>query len=273
MASNYKNKFILYFKTKNILTLCKKYNIDVKNILIKNTYEKVGDLISSIAINYIHKHNNLLTCTKILHNIYTDYNHNVVYSIIQTNPNVNHPYMCFADIHNNYIGLILPFGNDTHQIPTEFLNYSQEQNELTKFEYTMLYIKFNYSIRLRIDNILQDGYYSLVKCSNITHCLKKKDIIMNSKKLSKKEKNKYIDKISEYYKRKAVKMLTKYFSLLAAQDYTDARAFLKGGYNKKYYNKERLDTFFKSNKGIIGHLEVFINLYKKKIELYNGSSI
>ena len=273
MTDNYKNKFILYFKTKKITTLCKKYNIDVSNVLFKNIYEQIGDLISTIAINFIQQHNSSLVCTDITHNLFNYYGSNIIYSMIHTNPNVNHPYMCFADTNGNYIGLILPFGNDINQVPNDYLKYAQESGELLKLEYTLLYKYFDKTINLRIDNILKNGQYSLVSCTNIVHCSKKKNEI-NKLNISTTDKKKRIEVINDYYKKKAIRMLTKYFSLLGAEKYSEAREYLngKGGnHNGKYYGRERLNTFFKTNRGIIGHLEVFINLYKKKIELFEGS--
>ena len=56
----------------------------------------------------------------------------------------------------------------------------------------------------------------------------------------------------------------KYFKLLGNKNYSEAYSFLKGGETKHndYYKKRRLNNFFKNNKSIIGHLEIFISLYE-----------
>jgi hypothetical protein len=61
-----------------------------------------------------------------------------------------------------------------------------------------------------------------------------------------------------------MELLNHYFTLLEQKNYSDAYDFLKGGKSKinKYYGKKRLNTFFKNNKSIMGHLEVFISLYE-----------
>ena len=49
--------------------------------------------------------------------------------------------------------------------------------------------------------------------------------------------------------------------LLGAREYDEAWEFLKGT-RGQYAGKQRLNTFFKNTKSIIGHLEIFVSLYE-----------
>ena len=49
--------------------------------------------------------------------------------------------------------------------------------------------------------------------------------------------------------------------LLDNKKFDDAILFLKGN-DGKLFGKQRLNTFFKNTKSIIGHLEIFIGLYE-----------
>jgi len=80
-------------------------------------------------------------------------------------------------------------------------------------------------------------------------------------KVGKTEKETLIKKYNEYYMNKAYDFLKYYFTLLDGKEYNEALLFLKGK-DSKYFGKERLNTFFKNTKLIIGHLEVFIPLYE-----------
>ena len=82
--------------------------------------------------------------------------------------------------------------------------------------------------------------------------------------ISQSEKQILKYKYNEAYLHKAIDFLSYYFNLLDNKDYDEALLFLKGG-DSNHFGKQRLNTFFKNNKSIIGHLEIFITLY----ELYN----
>jgi hypothetical protein len=80
-------------------------------------------------------------------------------------------------------------------------------------------------------------------------------------KISETQKNTMKLEYNEFYVNKAVDLLQKYFNLLDEKEYDEAFLFLKGK-TSKYYHKERLNTFFKNNKSIVGHLEIFTTIYK-----------
>ena len=88
---------------------------------------------------------------------------------------------------------------------------------------------------------------------------------IDKQKISTTQKYVLKTKYNEYYINKAIDILKKYFDILDKKDYDEAHLFLKGGgfrYKSKYFGKERLNTFFKNTKNIIGHLEIFIVMYE-----------
>ena len=82
------------------------------------------------------------------------------------------------------------------------------------------------------------------------------------KRIPEQEKQNVLSKYNEYYLNRAVGLLKIYFNLLESKNFEEAYLFLKGNNSKKYFGKERLNTFFKNTKSIIGHLEIFITLYE-----------
>ena len=83
-------------------------------------------------------------------------------------------------------------------------------------------------------------------------------------KLSESEYKQKYKQYQDYYMKIGVELLQKYFNFLDKKNYSEAYELLKGGVNKfsSYYGKTRLNTFFRNNKTLIGHLEVFISLYE-----------
>lgn len=84
------------------------------------------------------------------------------------------------------------------------------------------------------------------------------------------EGKKEVKQLEDFYQKKSVTFLSKYFDLLEKADFNEAYLFLKGK-SSKYYKKQRLNTFFAKTKKIVGHLEIFITIYEmlfKCIERY-----
>ena len=102
----------------------------------------------------------------------------------------------------------------------------------------------------------------------MTGCVRETNKIYKMR-ISNKEKDKLISKEKIKYMNKGVKLISKYFELLDSKDYKEAFQFLRVS-KGKYFNHTRLNTFFKDNKQIIGHLQVFINLYKLYDKLRNA---
>jgi len=81
------------------------------------------------------------------------------------------------------------------------------------------------------------------------------------------EKKKLIVHYQVYYQEKAIKFIGKYFELLEGKEFNEAFLYLRGS-RGKYFGKQRLNTFFKSSKQIVGHLQIFIHLYQVLHLLY-----
>ena len=130
---------------------------------------------------------------------------------------------------------------------------------MSELERNMLVLYLKQNIKYR-KNVITENNYSLLLCSNITNCVRKVGEI-NRMNIPRAEKEKLIEKYELAYREKGIKVIDNYFKFLEERDYDEAKAFLKG--NKgKYFNKTRLNTFFKNNKKVVGHLEVFIGIYK-----------
>jgi hypothetical protein len=169
---------------------------------------------------------------------------------------------------------------------------------LTREEYYALFLLFADSIQTRKMEMITHNRFSLLNCNNIKQCVAttnklKKDagfVVKRTKKKGKGMKDAkgiYPSKLSKelkdkelYYKKKALVILEKFFKMLDEGNFNEAYKFLKlervkgnggrgngrGGKGRiiqgDYFGKERLDTFFKSNRKLIGHLQIFIDLYQ-----------
>jgi hypothetical protein len=166
---------------------------------------------------------------------------------------------------------------------------------LSREEYYALFLLFADSIQTRKMEMITHDRFSLLNCSNIKQCVAttnkiKRDagiVVKRTKKrgrgankgYGKRSVNSSVTKEIQakelYYKKKAIVVLEKFFKMLDNADFAEAYKFLKvervkgkGGRGKgrvvrgDYYGKERLDTFFKSNRKLIGHLQIFIDLYQ-----------
>ena len=163
------------------------------------------------------------------------------------------------------------------------------KDTITRAEYYALFLLFADSIQTRKIEMITHDRFSLLNCSNIKQCVAttnkiKRDaggiVVRRTKKRGKKHSVYTSSVIKElkdkelYYKKKAITILEKFFKMLDNADFVEAYKFLKIERVKgkgrgrgrimrgDYFGKERLDTFFKSNKKLIGHLQIFIDLYQ-----------
>lgn len=202
----------------------------------------------------------------------------VVYGTITTKPNVNHPYLVFAHIQDSVMYLVNPFGKEKKAGQRSlddfvYLLKSENKKKLSEYHFYGLYILFGESIRIRKKQILFSNKYGLLECSNIKLCQRKMRTI--KREISKRKKTvvegkKEVKQLEDFYQKKSVTFLSKYFDLLEKADFNEAYLFLKGK-SSKYFKKQRLNTFFAKTKKIVGHLEIFITIYEmlfKCIERY-----
>lgn len=223
------------------------------------------------------------------HNPYVDFNINnintkniiisipylpgYIFMLAYTITHSNHPYIIYFDMNDKVINVLIPIGKEYQQADTQYyisvINsiqiHSHKQTQLQKNNVALLtaiFLLIENTINTRKYGI-QYSQFSILTCENMTLCYNKIYDITQMK-LNETEKQKLYKQTQEYYIKIGMELLNHYFTLLEQKNYSDAYDFLKGGKKQfnKYYGKSRLDTFFKNNKSIMGHLEVFISLYE-----------
>lgn len=223
------------------------------------TQSKIINKMFEYSKNLIKFHNENLIPKKYDYLIHPQ-NNQWIYITITTSPNTNHPYIIFANISTNIINMLIPYGNEEKQVSSSLQDIQSIISLCSSMEIYALYLSVLKSITLRKSAILDNDQYNLLKCENITNCVKKKNEIKKMKE-TQKYKVEMMKEYEIYYKKKAIVFLKIYFDLLTNQNYSNARDFLKGT-TGKYFGKQRLNTFFKNSKTIIGHLHIFIPLYE-----------
>ena len=197
---------------------------------------------------------------------------NYVFMVAYTISHVNHPYLIFFNLDSKNINVLIPIGKEYKQANTQdYINIINSititksktvsnQNNIALL--SAIYILLDNTIQTRKHGIIYSKF-SILICDNMTLCINKITEISRMKMLESEKQNLYIQ-TQEYYIKLGIELLQKYFYLLEKKNYSEAYDLLQGGKNKfsPYYGKTRLNTFFKNNKMVIGHLEVFISLYE-----------
>jgi hypothetical protein len=207
------------------------------------------------------------------HNKYLEYNESQIYTleflpryiflVFLTKTNVNHPYLFYVNLDSNMLNFLIPLGKEKKQADID--DYIEAITICNIYDLSAIYILLYKTIYIRKYSTL-NLKFNLLDCDNITNCIKKMREI-DKRKISTNEKYELKKKYNKYYINKAIDILKKYFDILESKDYVEAQLFLKGNdrgfnYKSKYFGKERLNTFFKNTKNIIGHLEIFIIMYE-----------
>ena len=225
-----------------------------------------------------------------------------VFMVAYTLSHINHPYLIYFNLDDTFINVLLPIGRDYQQANTEdYINIIQSITSITKHtshtshtsktktktktmkktksktkiamnEYhesesnasllTAIYVLLDNTIKTRKYGIIYSKF-SILTCENMTLCTHKMTDI-NKMNIQETEKQFLYIKVQDYYRTIGIELLQHYFNLLEKKEYGKASDFLHGGLTKfsEYYGKTRLNTFFKNNRSILGHLEVFISLYE-----------
>lgn len=188
-------------------------------------------------------------------------NTNTFYMFIYTKPYNNHPFLVYGNLFKLEYKIVIPFGDKKGQV--DINKYLSHINGFTTDEKLAIKHLTNRTMIIRKENLLLNSKYSILNCENIGECIKKVKSIEKTK-LAKITKDKQILIVRKYYKDKALKLLNIYFNLLATNKFDEAKYFLEGKrLNKKYPQyKLRLGEFFSHKEDIIGHLKIFIPLYK-----------
>jgi hypothetical protein len=277
----------------NKIQLTFKETMKIENIIVQiklpngsgtsSINEKIKAYLNIKASQIIKYHNPYLDFNINNNNMYAqnsvlmlDYVPRYVFMIAYTITHLNHPYLIYFNLDDKYINVLIPLGKDYKQADTQYYinvineislnkNHSKSVSKSNLANVALLagcYVFLKDTLKTRINGILY-SQYSILTCDNMTLCHNKLSELSHSKLSESDYKQKY-KQYQEYYMKIGIQLLQKYFTLLDKKNYSEAYELLKGGVNKfsAYYGKTRLNTFFRNNKTIIGHLEVFISLYE-----------
>ena len=179
------------------------------------------------------------------------------YIAVYTKPLNNHPFLLFGNLANKSYHIMVPIGNKAGHLQIDTVN--NIAHHFNKEENFACQILLNKSIIMRQKSILQNPDFSLFKCGNIALCHQEiKQLGM--KNITKKERENAIKKIESKYLDQAYIMVQHYFKLLKMGSFVKAKEFLRGG--RYTFYQQTLKDFFKKDKNLLGHLEIFISLYK-----------
>jgi hypothetical protein len=246
-----------------------------------NINEKIKLYLNIKATQIIKYHNKYLDFN--INNINVNSNKNIfmlttlpryVFMVAYTISHTNHPYLIYLNLDDKIINVLIPIGKEYQQANTQdyinvinsiTINKSREtikKNIKNKALLSAIYILIKNTINTRAYGI-QYSKFTILTCENMTLCMHKINDI-SKMQMPDNEKQKLYIQYHDYYVKSGIELLQKYFYLLEKKEYSEAYDFLKGGTTKfnKYYGKTRLNTFFKNEKIIMGHLEVFISLYE-----------
>ena len=254
--------------------------------------DKIKAYLNNKAQQIINYHNPYIEFN--INNINVNLNKNVfildylpryVFMVAYTLSHTNHPYLIYFNLDDKFINVLIPIGIEYQQANTEeyinvinTINISSKSKSRSKSKsksknidninesqialLTAIYVLLDNTIKTRKYGILYSKF-SILTCDTMTLC-QNKIIEISKMKIQENEKQKLYVKIQDYYRNIGIELLQNYFYLLEKKEYGKANDFLQGGNTKfsVYYGKTRLNTFFKNNKSILGHLEVFISLYQ-----------
>jgi hypothetical protein len=236
----------------------------ISNVIQANFSNQVKNYLEAKCIAFIKYHNNKVAFKEIQIFNMPNLSDKHYFGICYTHTQTNHPYLIHINLDEPYIMFLIPFGGDKTHGTFQTFYYAIEEADY--IERTCIYVLLDKTIFIRKTGIVESKQFSLFNCNNIANCVKKMQEI-DKMKVGKSDKdaittkNELKAKYNEYYIKKAYEFLKYYFTLLDGKEYNEALLFLKGK-DSKYFGKERLNTFFKNTKVIIGHLEVFIPLYE-----------
>lgn len=228
-----------------------------KNPDKKTLITRIHAYLGLVAINALKSLTNL---DMVDYKAHSSWHPEWIYISLVSKQSANHPWVAVCNIYHTTFEIYRPFGRDYGQISIEKFANILSNNRFAKHQYYGFYILFMENMRVRKEEMIYSPRFSLLKCDNIKQCLAKKKKIMKSRK-SPAIKQAELNTIQSYYEKKSIAFILKYFAILDARDYDEAYAFLKMK-RGKYFGKQRLDTFYVNTGDIIGHLQIFIEIYK-----------
>lgn len=189
-----------------------------------------------------------LKSSKSNHYIYTAY----------TVPLNNHPFIVYGNINTSFCHIVIPLGNRLGHIDINDI-YSLIPY-FSKIELTIMREMLVKCIIIRQSNIIYNPKYSVMNCNIINECINKINEIENSLLITSEKKKELKLATETFYNDKIKILLDRFFFILGLGQYDDALKFLKGEYNR-YFTMNGLSAIFINSKELIGHLQIFINLF------------
>ena len=166
---------------------------------------------------------------------------------ITTRPYNNHPFSVFGRYNDNFINIMIPIGNKKGQIV--FRDIKKQLKEFDMLEKEALYKLLKFSLKIREFNFISPANTKEINCSNIKSCQEEINFLF------KNNKQYNINIIFAKYQNKVLKIIKNYFKLLKNKKYVEAKQYITG-------KPTSLKNMFYNYKDIIGHLIIFIELYK-----------
>lgn len=244
-TKNIDEQFIYTFKIRNIKSTQRKTKIDYAIKVFNKFITQYMYLNKQIDYNFPMLE---IKDTKIEHS--KDETLYIIHVI--TIPYINHPFTIFGKYDENLLYIMIPLGNNLGQININKI--SKKIAEMPTIHKLGTFFLLNFTIKIRKQNFLKPYKNELFTCGNIIKCNEKMNKI-NLLNINITEKYKKINEIHKIYIDKIKIHLKKYFELCKEKKYYEAKKYLNEG-------KDCLKQYYYNSKNIIGHLLIFINIYK-----------
>jgi len=174
---------------------------------------------------------------------------------IATVPLNNHPFVAYGYYNNTSFKILIPLGNQPGQV--NIRHVKPMVNKMKSIDKLALHHLLRSTLTIREVNLFKytkkliNTPDSIFNCSNIKACqesiikIHKMDIPYN-------QQTELMNAVYGKIKEIIFAHLKKYFKLLKIHKFNEAETYLKTQFNNIYYN----------TKGIMGHLLIFIDVYK-----------
>lgn len=212
----------------------------------------------------------LLTITSYILKESRDKKH-FFYNIL-TNPYNNHPFSLFGTYDDNIIYIMIPMGNSVGHF--DINKIKKEIKTLTAIKKLGLYHLLKLSIKIRESSFIKYTKKDIYNCMNIRECDREVKLFKENKRLTPALYN----KLQLKYASMIQNSIKTFFSLLKKGNYTIAKDYItKDNVNintiskksksklksiKKTKNNICLKNLLYNSKDTIGHLVIFIEIYK-----------
>ena len=173
---------------------------------------------------------------------------------VTTTPYNNHPFCVFGNYDDNKLFIIIPLGNKFGQINIRDIN--KNINSFNILEKEALYRMLKFTLKIREFNFVKPVNSNSFKCANIRECEKE---IQHYVKLNRPYD---YNKIYNKHLKQIFAIIKIYFKMLKDKEYKEAKLYLTRDTNNNKKKFICLKNLFYNSNDIIGHLLIFIDIYK-----------